>query len=77
MKELPRLVDYSLFTKPKIATRIIPNQVDNSFQLNLIGMFILVIGILCLYNRLRDKSETELNKQNTLLGFHEYVKSNI
>ena len=77
MKELPRLVDYSLFSKPKIAKRIIPNKTDNSFLLNLIGIAILFIGLLCLYNRLAEKSQTELNKQNTVLGFHEYVKSNI
>jgi len=77
MKELPRLVDYSLFAKPKVTKRIIPNKVDNSFLLNLIGIFILFIGALCLYNRLIGKSQTELNNQNIVLGFHEYVKSNI
>ena len=77
MKERPRLVDYSLFTKPRPIKRIISNKADNSFIINLIGIMILMIGGLCLYDRVKTKSERELNKQNIVLGFHEYVKTNI
>ena len=83
MNNKPRLVDYSLFQikKPilKIKNKkpIIVHSDNNSVWLNLIGLLILCIGGICLYQRLRDREETELEKQNMIIGFHQYVKDNI
>ena len=84
MKEEPRLVDYSLFQKSKVniikSVKIpvsIPKKSDNSLIINCIGLLILCIGGLCLYQRLTEKDKNELEKQNIIIGFHQYVKEKI
>ena len=46
-------------------------------MINIVGLLILCIGGICLYQRLKDREETELEKQNMIIGFHQYVKENI
>ena len=73
----PKLVDYSLFHKPKIIPKkkIEINPSSNiSFYSNVIGVLLLILGCLYLYQRLIDREKNEFNKQNTLLEFHQYVK---
>ena len=85
MNRKPRLVDYSLFheKKPKIKLKEIKKPVleskpsNNSFMINCIGLLILCIGGLLMYQRLIDREKDELEKQNTIIGFHQYVKENI
>ena len=87
MKIKPRLVDYSLFhkTKPKpklikpVPKKIVVSSSTNnmSFLVNIIGLLVLIIGGLCLYERLKDREQKELEKQNTIIGFHQYVKEKI
>ena len=89
MKIKPKLVDYALLRlakakppnpKPKIAS---PKQVDLSksnslsFYINIFGILVLIIGGLCLYQRLIDRDKDEISKQNTIKGFHQYVHENI
>tara|TARA_Y100000817_G_scaffold97925_1_gene76338 strand:- start:3170 stop:3412 length:243 start_codon:yes stop_codon:yes gene_type:complete len=78
--EKPKLVDYSLFQKPKIIGRAkikINNKIDNTLIINFIGFLILCIGGIYLYQRLNEKKLNELKKQNTIIGFHQYVKEKI
>ena len=85
MKIKPRLVDYSLFHKPKpklikpVPKKIIvPSSSNNmSFLVNIVGSLVLIIGGLCLYERLKYREQKELEKQNTIIGFHQYVKEQI
>ena len=80
--EKPKLVDYSLFQKPKIkiigrAKIKINNKIDNTLIINFIGFLILCIGGIYLYQRLNEKKLNELKKQNTIIGFHQYDKEKI
>jgi len=83
MKVKPRLVDYSLFKKSKVPKiKVIQNSLlepnkDNSLIINFIGILILCIGGLYLYNRLIERENIELKKQNTIIGFHQYVNEKI
>jgi len=81
MNTKPKLVDYSLFQGPvkKIVqkTVVMPTKSDNSLLINLIGLMILCIGGILIYQRYVDKEKKEIEKQNVLLGFHQYVKENI
>lgn len=85
MKIKPRLVDYSLFHKPKpklikpVPKKIVvPSSSNNmSFLVNIIGLLVLIIGGLCLYERLKDRNKDELEKQNVIIGFHQYVKEKL
>jgi hypothetical protein len=81
MNTKPNLVDYSLFQGPvkKIVqkTSVMPTKSDNSLLINLIGIMILCIGGILIYQRYVDKGKKEIEKQNVLLGFHQYVKENI
>jgi hypothetical protein len=81
MNTKPKLVDYSLFQGPvkKILqkTSVMPTKSDNSLLINLIGMMILCIGGILIYQRYIEKENKELEKQNVILGFHQYVKENI
>jgi hypothetical protein len=84
MNRKPRLVDPSWFTKPKspkpkiiIKKPIIEPNTNNSMMINLIGLLILGVGALCIYQRYIEKDDKELEKQNTIIGFHQYVKENI
>ena len=78
----PKLVDYSLFKKPKpkviqkpIHLRI--NKNDNSLIINFISILCLCIGSIILYYRLIERKTKDLKKQNTIISFHQYVKENI
>ena len=80
----PRLVDPAWFDKPKPKLNIIkkpdlsiPKLSNNSLMINIIGLLILCIGGLCIYQRYIEREQTELETQNTIIGFHEYVKENI
>ena len=87
MKIKPRLVDYSLFHKPKPKSKLIklvPKKIvvssstnNMSFLVNIVGLLVLIIGGLCLYQRLVDRDKDEFEKQNIILGFHQYVKEKI
>lgn len=80
----PVLVDHSLFKPiPKIPKMIkkIPQKIDSkteiSTYINWIGLLILFIFGYILYQRYMDKERTELEKQNTLLMFHQYINGNL
>jgi len=84
MNTKPKLVDYSLFKKPVeksmkqiIKKPIIPTKNDNSMLINIVGFLILCIGCLCIYQRYVERDNKEIEKQNVILGFHQYVKENI
>ena len=74
----PRLVDYSLFhkPKPKFKKKIISppkpklNYKENlSYIINIIGILILIIGGLILYQRLQDREIKEIEQQNIIIDF--------
>ena len=79
MNTKPKLVDPNWFQKPKQKSikKVIPTNIDNSLIINIIGLCILVIGGLCIYQRYLDKEKTELNTQNKIIELNEYVKRNI
>ena len=84
MNTKPKLVDYNLFKKPiekhvkrVIKKPIIPTKSDNSMLINIVGFLILFIGGLCIYQRYIERENKEIEKQNIILGFHQYVKENI
>ena len=82
MNTKPKLVDYSLFQVPPVKkvvqkTVLMPTKSDNSLLINLIGLMILCIGGILIYQRYIDKEKKEIEKQNVILGFHQYVKENI
>ena len=90
MKIKPKLVDYSLLkpkTPPKPKLKPKPKLLikkaepiksnDISFYINVFGILVLIIGGLCLYQRLVDRDKDEIQKQNTILGFHHYVQQNV
>ena len=84
MNTKPKLVDYNLFKKPIekqvkriIKKPIIPTKSDNSMLINIVGFLILFIGGLCIYQRYSERKNKEIEKQNIILGFHQYVKENI
>ena len=82
MNTKPKLVDYSLFQKPVAIKKIInkpvlPTKSDNSMLINIVGFLILCIGGLCIYQRYIERENKEIEKQNIILGFHQYVKENI
>tara|TARA_Y100001958_G_C21196043_1_gene523388 strand:+ start:881 stop:1051 length:171 start_codon:yes stop_codon:yes gene_type:complete len=54
-----------------------PTNADNSLIINIIGLCILVIGGLCIYQRYLDKEKKELESQNKIIELNEYVKRNI
>jgi len=84
MNTKPKLVDYNLFKTPieKSMKKIIkkpriPTKDDNSMLINIVGFLILCIGGLCIYQRYIEREKKEIEKQNVILGFHQYVKENI
>ena len=85
MNTKPKLVDYNLFKKPvekqikKIVKKpiLIPTKSDNSMLINIVGFLILCIGGLCIYQRYIERGNKDIEKQNVILGFHQYVKENI
>lgn len=82
MNTKPKLVDYSLFQKPVTIKKIIKKPIlatksDNSMLINIVGFLILCIGGLCIYQRYIERENKEIEKQNVILGFHQYVKENI
>jgi len=77
MNEQPKLVDYSLFIKPKPKiVKKIP-EISNSFLINIIIIIILSIGLLLLYQRSKDKENTIENRYHDIIRLNEYVKENI
>jgi len=84
MNTNPKLVDYNLLKKPvennikKIIKKPFPTtKNDNSILINIVGFLILCIGGLCIYQRYIERENKEVEKQNVILGFHQYVKENI
>jgi len=85
MKIKPKLVDHSLFKKPppvkpkrleppKLST---PSYTNPSFYINSIGLLILIIGSLCLYQRFIDRNTIEIEKQNVILDFYQTVNQQL
>jgi H+/gluconate symporter-like permease len=79
MNTKPRLVDPNWFQKPKPKPikKIIPTNADNSLIINIIGLSIIIIGGLCIYQRYIDKEKNELNTKHKIIELNEYVKRNI
>lgn len=77
MNETPRLVDYSLFVKPK--QKIVKKlpEISNSFLINIIIIIILLIGGVILYQRSNEKEIIKENKYHNIIQLNEYVKENI
>ena len=85
MKIKPKLVDHSLFKKPspvkpkrleppKLSTS---SSINTSFYINAIGLLILIIGSLCLYQRFIDRNTIEIEKQNVILDFYQTVNQQL
>ena len=77
MNEQPKLVDYSLFIKPKQKIVKKVPEISNSFLINIIIIIILLIGLLLLYQRSKDKENIIENKYHDIIRLNEYVKENI
>jgi hypothetical protein len=85
MKNKPKLVDHSLFKPIKKPLKIIPQKIipqkevtnEISSYFNWIGIVILFIFGYILYQRYSDKEKTELEKQNTIITFHQYINKNL
>lgn len=82
----PRLVDPAWFAKPipipkpivKIIKKtIIDPKANNSLIINLIGLLLLMIGGLCIYQRYMERENERTRNNNLIIGFNEYVKNNI
>lgn len=76
MNTKPKLVDPNWFMKPK-PKKIIPNNTDNSLLINIIGLCILVIGGLCIYQRYLERENKELFTKNKIIELNEYIKTKI
>ena len=77
MNEKPKLVDYSLFIKPK--QKIVKKlpELSNSVLINIIIIIILLIGAVILYQRSNEKEIIKENKYHNIIRLNEYVKENI
>jgi hypothetical protein len=80
MNTKPKLVDPNWFTNPKPKPKVkivIPINTSNSLIINIIGLCILMIGCMCIYQRYIDRDKSELEKHNRIIELNEYVKRNI
>jgi len=90
IKIKPRLVDHSLISslqtskvvvKPIVVNKVRPTKIDikseYSFLYNVIGLLLLGIGVLYMYQRYNDRDETEMEKNQTILGFNQYVTESL
>ena len=78
MNTKPKLVDPKWFVKPKPRVKIvIPTNTNNSLIINVIGLCILMIGCLCIYQRYIDRDKSELENHTRIIELNEYVKRNI
>ena len=79
MNTKPKLVDPNWFPKPKPKPikKVIPVNADNSLIINIIGISILIIGGLCIYQRYKDRENIELKTRNKIIELNDYVKRNI
>jgi len=82
MMKQPHLVDYSLFSRPppKVIKRPITvalRVANNSLLINVIGFLIICLSALFMYQRLLSREEKAIEHQNSIIGFHQYVKDNI
>ena len=84
IKIKPRLVDHALLQgnvpiprlKPKIVTpnvRITSETPNLSGWFNLIGILILCIAGLIIYNRYTHREQVTIDKTHSILGFTQYV----
>ena len=72
----PNLVDHRLLKK--VIVKVEPNpKIEISTYINWIGLAILFIFGYMMYQRYRDKDRTELEKQNTILGFNQYINEKL
>ena len=78
MNTKPKLVDPKWFAKPPPRVKIvIPTNTNNSLIINVIGLCILMIGCLCIYQRYIDRDKSELENHTRIIELNEYVKRNI
>jgi len=71
----PNLVDHRLLKKVVLVK---PNpEIEISTYSNWIGLAILFIFGYMMYQRYRDKDRTELEKQNTILVFNQYINEKL
>ena len=77
----PNLVDHSLLNKAVPVISVISVKTDPKIEIsayiNWIGLAILFIFVYMMYLRYRNKDRTELEKQNTILGFNQYINENL
>jgi hypothetical protein len=78
MNTKPKLVDPKWFVvaKPRVKI-VIPTNTNNSLIINIIGLCILMIGCLCIYQRYIDRDKSELENHTRIIELNEYVKRNI
>ena len=87
IKIKPRLVDHALFQPIRplpphvIVKKLMPPVQETpsnlSVMFNVIGLFILAIGGLYLYQRYADREVTEDARRHTIIGFNQYVTDNL
>lgn len=77
--EKPKLVDYNLFQikKPIVKKITSPNEYNLNSYINILGILIIVILCLFMYNRFKNKDIIQLEKQNSIIHFHQYVKEKL
>ena len=78
IKIKPNLVDKELF-KPKKNIPKIEIKDDNSYKLyiNIIGIIIVIIFSIILYERYKNKEKIEIENQNRLINLHMYVNEKL
>ena len=74
---LTNFADFIEKPKPVIPKSKYEVQSDINMYLNIALFMVIVIGGIYLYQRLNEKKLNELKKQNTIIGFHQYVKEKI
>ena len=79
MKIEPKLIDPNWFVKkePKLLKNPPKLKLTLSHYINFISICVIIIGGLFLYDRYQKREITELEKQNSILQFHQNVKEKL
>ena len=80
----PQLVEYDKFFKkkqPVVAAILIPKkrhlqQIDNfNLYFNILGLIVLIVGIVILYYRMRNKDQNKRNYTQRVIQFYHDINS--
>ena len=74
----PKLIDPNWFVQKKPVIKAPPKlNLKTSDYINFISVTVLIILILFLYDRYKKRALMELEKQNSILQFHQTVKEKL